>query len=82
MVAYYENQSPSPAVDVAQKCAEILGVPLAALVDENREPKRVRPGPRSQLDERVEKIKQLPRRQQDLVIALLDAFLDQNAKRA
>lgn len=82
MVAYYEKQSPSPAVDVAQKCAEVLGVPLAALIDENREPKRVRPGPKSQLEERVEKIKKLPRRQQELVVALLDAFLEQNAKKA
>ena len=80
MVAYYENHSPSPAVDVAKRCADVLGVSLAALVDENKEPRRVKPGPKSQLDERVEKVKGLPRRQQELVIALLDAFLEQNGR--
>jgi hypothetical protein len=42
---------------------------------------RKKPGPTSRFDERVAKIKQLPPKQQELVLLMIDSFLAQ-AKRA
>lgn len=79
MVAYYETNATSPAVDVAQRCAEALGVPLSMLVDKTK-PVRVRPGPRSHIEERIEKLRKLPRKQQELVLRMLDAALESASK--
>lgn len=78
LVDYYERRCPNPNTSFVKEVASFFGVTVGALVAENYEaPKK--PGPRSALDERVDKIKQLPRRQQELVVALLDAFLSQRA---
>jgi transcriptional regulator with XRE-family HTH domain len=79
-VGYYESQSPSPTVEFAKQCAVALEVRIDELLDDDV-PRRGKPGPRSQFDERVEALRQLslPKNQQILLIRMLDAFIEQNA---
>jgi transcriptional regulator with XRE-family HTH domain len=76
MVDYYERRAVNPALEVVQSCAKALNVPVSALVgDEQPSSTRAKPGPQSQLEQRFEQIKKLPRKKQQFIIELLDAML-------
>lgn len=79
-IAYYERRAVSPSVELVAKLATVLGVRVEELagLEEPSGPRR-HPGPRSQLDERVEKIRQLPKKKQALVLEVLDALLEKHA---
>lgn len=76
MVAYYERRAKNPTADFVQKAAAVLGVSADELlgVEPIRED-RSKPGPPSKLDQRVEKVKDLPRSEQLYVIKFLDQVL-------
>ncbi|MCP4501276.1 MAG: helix-turn-helix transcriptional regulator [Deltaproteobacteria bacterium] len=82
MVAYYESKSPQPSAELVQQLAELFEVSADTFFEAEKSEEKRKPGPRSNLDQRVDSIKKLPRRQQDLVVALLDAFLAQQEKHA
>jgi transcriptional regulator with XRE-family HTH domain len=73
-ITYYERRGRSPAVDVVVKLATALGVEVEALAS-SKDTTEKKPGPRSQLDERVERIRRLSRREQSQVIDVIDALL-------
>ncbi|MCP4500966.1 MAG: helix-turn-helix transcriptional regulator [Deltaproteobacteria bacterium] len=83
MVDYYERRSSNPSSDFVKKAAQFFGVSVVSLITEQDDlasrTKR-KPGPKSKLDIRVEAIKQLSPRQQDLVFLMIDSFLEQARK--
>ena len=83
MVDYYERRSSNPSSDFVKKTAQFFGVSVVSLITEESElaPRLKRkPGPKSKLELRVEAIKQLSPRQQDLVFLMIDSFLEQSKK--
>ena len=73
-IAYYETQSPSPSVDFAKQCADALGVTMEELVSDEPS-RRTRRGPPSKIEERLEQIRRLPKREQETVLKMLDGLL-------
>lgn len=80
-VGYYESQSPSPTVEFAKQCADVLGVAIEDLLEDGLG-RRGKPGPRSPLDERIEALRQLslPKKQMAFLLRMLDAFIEENAQ--
>jgi transcriptional regulator with XRE-family HTH domain len=76
LVDYYERRAPNPSLEFVQKAAEALGVEPSYFLD-GEGPKKKKPGPASDLETRLERLRQLPRSQQDLIIRMLDAAIDQ-----
>ena len=78
MVDYYERRAQNPSVDFVKQAAEILDVQAAVLIDElDDNKKRKKPGPQSRLEQRIEEIRKLPRKDQEFVLRMLDTVLDQ-----
>jgi len=78
-VGYYERLSTNPSLDFIQRAASVLAVTVAELVADDEEaaaPTRGKRGPKSRLEERIERVRKLPRREQELAIRMLDALLD------
>ncbi|HEU4388774.1 MAG TPA: helix-turn-helix transcriptional regulator [Blastocatellia bacterium] len=76
MIDYYERRAINPSLDFMQRAAEALDVSLAELLGSHPKRARTKPGPPSQLEVRFDKIKRLPRKEQDFVIKFLDTVLD------
>jgi len=77
VIDYYERRAVNPSLSFVQRAAEVLEVPVVDLVGGDSKPVRGRPGPAPQLALRLEQIRQLPRKQQQLVIRLIDTVLEQ-----
>jgi len=77
VIDYYERRAVNPSLSFVQRAAEVLEVPVVDLVGGDSKPVRGRPGPTPQLALRLEQIRQLPRKQQELVIRLIDTVLEQ-----
>lgn len=75
-VSFYERQATSLPSHLLPKLAEALDVSVEVLlgipVEEEAKSKR---GPKSQLEQRFEKIRNLPKSEQKFVIEALDRFL-------
>jgi transcriptional regulator with XRE-family HTH domain len=77
MVDYYERRAINPALEVVRSCARALGVPMVELLgQEAAATLRRKPGPVSQRERRFERVKQLPRSEQEFVIKFLDTVLE------
>jgi len=74
-IAYYERKADNPSLDFIERCAQALRVSMEALVADTSKTRSTKPGPPSQLEQRLSAIRQLPRSQQKVVLQLLDAFL-------
>jgi len=77
VIDYYERRAVNPSISFVQRAAEVLEVPVVDLVGGESKTVRSRPGPTPQLALRLEQIRQLPRKQQEFVIRLLDTVLEQ-----
>ena len=76
-IAYYERSAKNPTLEFIQRCADVLNVPISDLInDASKEPKR-RHGPKSQLEERFERVAKLPRSKQKEILNVVDALLKQ-----
>lgn len=77
LVAYYERRAKNPTLEVANKIARFFDVPVSGLLDEEvRRPKRQKPGPPSALEQRIERLRLLPKSQQEVVVKMLDGLLN------
>ena len=73
-VAYYETKAKNPTAETLQHLAEFFNVSTDFfLLDENA--LKNKPGPDSQLEQKIKQLKELPRSQQKTVIAMLDGLL-------
>lgn len=75
MIDYYERRAPNPALDFIERAAVALEVSVAELLGSQPHTMRAKPGPVSQLERRMEQVKLLPRKKQQLVIEFLDAII-------
>ena len=77
-IAYYERSAKNPTLDFIQRCADIFDVAVADLIgpDSVEEAKRKR-GPKSALEQRLEKVSRLPRSRQKEILKVVDALLSQ-----
>ena len=73
-VAYYERKATNPTIDLIQRCAEILDVPLIELIGDTATNSK-KPGPKSRLEQQFEHISKLPRARQQFVSKVIDDLL-------
>lgn len=77
LVAYYERRATNPSLGFIETAAETLGVTVAELIGATpiKKDATKKRGPKSQLDERFERVRKLPRAKQQLVARMIDAVL-------
>ena len=72
-VNHYERRTTNPSLELIQRLAEFLEVSPADLVLNDVKPaRRQKPGPKSQLEQVVDRVLSLPRAEQQRVIELLE----------
>lgn len=76
MIDYYERRAVNPSLAFIQKAAKVLEVPAADLVGNESNNPKAKPGPPPALAMRFDRIRQLPRKEQDFVIRFLDTVLE------
>lgn len=81
MVDYYERRAVNPSLAVIEQAAAALEVSVAELLGGESPRRRGKPGPASQLELRLERIKRLPRKDQEFVIRFLDTVLERSEPR-
>lgn len=81
MVTYYERRAQNPSAEFLQKAAEVLEVSVNELLGVNGKHSR-KPGPRSELEARIEALRKLPRQRQKLVLDLIDTVLRDSMSKA
>ena len=74
MLAYYERKAQNPSAIFICRAAQILNVSLDELLDHDAKKAR-KSGPPSQLEQRIDAVRQLPRDRQKLLLQILDTFL-------
>lgn len=78
MVDYYERRAQNPSTSFVTKAADVLGVSVAYLLEEgpvSSSTKKAKPGPASALEERLQKVRRLPKKEQEVVLRMLDGVL-------
>jgi len=76
MVAYYESSAKNPTIEVIEHAAEVLGVSVSSLVDQHTPEKR---GPKSKLEKLTDKLSELPKNKQKVVVDMLEGFLEKTS---
>ena len=76
VIDYYERRAANPSLAFIQKAAKVLEVSTADLVGNESNNPKSKPGPPPALALRFERIRQLPRKEQDFVIRFLDTVLE------
>lgn len=74
MLTYYERRAKNPTADFVAKVAKVLNISADELLGHAVKNGR-KSGPPSQLEQRLQAVRQLPRERQKLVIQVLDTFL-------
>ncbi|MCP4501177.1 MAG: helix-turn-helix transcriptional regulator [Deltaproteobacteria bacterium] len=80
LITYYERRAKNPTLSFVEKVASYFDVSPGYFTSEEQESPRRKPGPRSKFDVRVDELKKLPPKQQELVLLMIDSFLAQSRK--
>ena len=75
LVGYYERQTPNPTLEIVNKLAIFFDVRPSYFLDEKPTNSDHKRGPTSDLDQRIEKLRQLPKGKHKLLLRMLDAFI-------
>lgn len=81
-VAYWEQSEYPPRADVLPKLAKALGVRVEDVIDIDTTSPARRPGPVGRAQKAFEQVARLPRRQQDKIIEIVEAFVAQHDRKA
>ena len=81
-VAYWEQSEYPPRADVLPRLAKALGVRVEDVLDTETTSTPRRPGPVGRAQKAFEKVARLPRRQQDKIIELVEALVEQHERKA
>jgi transcriptional regulator with XRE-family HTH domain len=81
-VAYWEKSEKPPRSDVLQRLANVLSVRVEDLLELDRSPMRKANGPIGIVQRTFEKVRKLPRRQQQQVVQVVEALVVSLQKRA
>jgi transcriptional regulator with XRE-family HTH domain len=73
-ILHYERAAKNPSADFVEKVATFFGVGFDDLLGRDTKPLR-KPGPTPQLAQLTERLSKLPRAQQKMVTAMLEAAL-------
>jgi transcriptional regulator with XRE-family HTH domain len=76
VIDYYERRAVNPSLAFIQRAAKVLEVSTVDLVGSESNNARGKPGPPPALALRFERIRQLPRKEQEFVIRFLDTVLE------
>jgi transcriptional regulator with XRE-family HTH domain len=76
VIDYYERRAMNPSLAFIERAAKSLDVSVAELLGSHPEIARSRPGPSSQLAQRLEQIGKLPRKEQEFILRFLDTVLE------
>ena len=76
MIAYLEARSPNPTAEVIRKFADYFQVSSDVFLYEDSDNGMKKPGPKSSLERKIEKIKKLPVGKRKLADDLLDTVLN------
>lgn len=80
LVAYYERNTTNPTAEVVLRLAAFFKVPSSYFLDEKPVPLRKEtPGPMSEIEQRMAKLRKLPKAKQRLLVRMLDAFIADSA---
>ena len=74
MIDYYERKATNPTADFIRKAAAALNVSVDRLLDHEVKNGR-KPGPPSQLEQKIAALRQLPRDKQKMVLQLIETVL-------
>ena len=78
-LTHYERKAQNPTAEFVAKVAKLFNVSVDELLGHTIKPAK-KPGPRSQLEDRLTAIRELSRDKQKVVLQLLDSFLQTNGK--
>ena len=78
MIDYYERRAKNPSMEVILKAAEVLHIPANELLGGEVKFNR-KPGPPSRLQELTEKLSDLPRTKQRVIVEMLEGFLQKTS---
>jgi transcriptional regulator with XRE-family HTH domain len=82
-ITYYERRARSPSIDVVQRAANALGVPVDALLPSAKPSEgRKRTGRPSEFEQRWDRMRALPRAAQKDIIEMIDVALERAERRA
>jgi transcriptional regulator with XRE-family HTH domain len=81
-VAYWEKSDKPPRSDVLPRLASVLGVRIEDLLVLDRIPSRKSNGPIGIVQRTFEKVRRLPRRQQQQVVQVVEALVSSLQKKA
>ncbi len=74
MVDYYERRARNPTADFIQKAAQILDITVDELLGV-KPLRKIKPGPPSKLQQKLEQIQKLPPAKQQAIMQVLDMAL-------
>ena len=77
-VSYYECKAKNPTIEFVQKVADYFSVGTDELFLDAPE-NRIKPGPKSKVEEKIEAIKGLPKNEQKAVFTLIDSLASKHA---
>ncbi len=80
-LSYYEREADHVPSTMLVKLSEVLGVSVLDLLGLEHEEKRSRGAP-SKLQKQFEKVKTLPKKEQDFIVQFLDTFLKSKGNEA
>ena len=83
MIDYYERRAPNPSVQFVRRAAELFETSVDDLLG-HQAPASAgagkKPGPAPKLQERFERVRQLPRKDQEFILQFLDTYLERAGK--
>jgi len=84
MIEYYERRATNPSLAFVQSAAQALSVTPGELLDEPDAKKEgaAKVGRPSRLDQSVAEARKLPRKKQELLVRMIDAFIEAERRSA
>jgi transcriptional regulator with XRE-family HTH domain len=80
VIDYYERRAVNPSLAFIERAAEALEVSVAELLGSHPKTVRGRPGPSPQIAQRLEQIRELPRKEQEFILRFLDTVLEKSGR--
>jgi transcriptional regulator with XRE-family HTH domain len=74
MITYYERRAQNPTSEFLQKASAVLGVTVNEMLGQQAKTVH-KPGPRSEVEARLDAVRKLPRRRQKFVLDFIDTVL-------
>lgn len=82
MVTYFEREAQNPTHKTIEQFAQVFGVSPAELMGKaasNARRAKAKPGPPSRLHQLTERLAELPRQKQKVVVEMLEGFLQKSS---